>query len=69
MNVEQKITLALAHRGMSKFKAAATLGMSLRRFEQKLAAEAFTLAELEKLAQVLGAKLNIECWMGDGTRL
>lgn len=55
MTVKQKITLALAHRGMSKPEVAAALGMSLQRFEQKLTTEAFTLAELEKLAQALGA--------------
>ena len=69
MTVASKIILALAHRGMSKPEAAAVLGMSLRRFEGKLAAEAFTFAELERLAQAMGARLRIECQLEDGTRL
>lgn len=69
MTLEQKLTLALAHRRMSESEVAAAIGMSSPRFRRKMESGSFTLAELEKISQALGARFSLAYVFNDGTKI
>lgn len=56
MNLQTKINIALAHRGMSQAGLAREIGMTPSNFNQKLKRETFTQAEFEAIAKALNAR-------------
>lgn len=66
MTLEQKLTLALAHRGMTEAAVARAIGMSCATFHDKLKNASFTVSELERIAGALGARYAAEFDFGDG---
>lgn len=69
MTLEQRITLALAYRNLSKKDIAQALGMSRQNFHRKLKKGAFTISELERLCQLIGAHFSCSFDFPDSTRL
>lgn len=69
VSLEQKVEKALAHRHMSKSEVAAAIGMSRKTFQRKLKQGAFTVAELEKLSQAMGARFSMTYVFEDDTRI
>lgn len=69
MTLEQRITLALAYRNMTKKEAAQALGMSRQNFHRKLKKGAFTIGELERICQLIGARFSCSFDFPDSTRL
>lgn len=69
MTFKQKITMALAYRGMTKTAVARAIGMSRQCFYYKLNNARFTLNEMERIAEALGARYEVEFEMEDGTRV
>lgn len=68
MDMEQRIRTAAAYRGMSQTKLAAAIGMSLQNFNQKLKRGTFSEAELQKIAEALGATFVCVFEFPDGQR-
>ena len=56
MTMEQKISMALAYKGMSQASLARAMGTTPSNFNQKLKRGTFTVEELERIAECLGAK-------------
>ena len=69
MKMEQKIKMALAYKGMSQAKLAEAMEQTPSNLNQKLKRETFTVAELEKMAECLGAKYYFGFEFDDGTKI
>lgn len=59
MIFEQKIRMAIAHRGTTQAAVARAIGMSRQSFHRKLKKGTFTIAELEEIAHALGARFTM----------
>ena len=67
MTIAQKIKMALAYRNMSEAELARAVGTSPSAFNQRMKRERFTKAELEQIAEILGADFRLEFVFPDGT--
>ena len=69
MTMEQKISMALAYKGMSQAALAREMGTTPSNFNQKLKRGTFSVEEMEKMAVVLGAKYFFGFEFEDGTKV
>ena len=69
MTMEQKIGMALAYKGMSQAALACEMGTTPSNFNQKLKRGTFTVEELEKIGEALGAKYFFGYEFADGTKV
>ena len=69
MNVEQKIKMACAYKGISQRKLAEMLGDSPSNFNNKLKRNTFTAEDLEKIAAALGGVYVYGFEFPDGTKI
>ena len=69
MTMEQKVKMALAYKGISQAKLAQAMETTASNFNQKLKRESFTVEELEKMAECLGAKYFYGFEFEDGTKI
>lgn len=69
MTMEQKISMALAYKGMSQAALARELETTPSNFNQKLKRGTFTVEELENIAKALGATYFFGFEFEDGTKV
>lgn len=69
MTLEKKILMALVYRGMTQSEMAKQFGTSLANFNQRLKRGSFKTEELEKIAEILGAKYSYSFDFEDGTKI
>ena len=69
MDMEKKIKMALAYRGMRQAKLAEAMNTTASKFNQKLKRETFTVEELEKMAECLKAKYFYGFEFEDGMKI
>lgn len=69
MIVSQKINMAIAYKGISQATLARAIGMTPQNFNQKFKRETFTLEELTRIAEVLGAEYYFGFKFPDGTNI
>ena len=65
----QKISMAIAYKGISQAALAREIGMTPSNFNQKLKRETFTVEELEAIAVALGGVYNFSFDFPDGTKI
>ena len=69
MTMEQKISMALADKGISQAALAREMGTTPSNFNQKLKRGTFSVEEMEKMAAALGAKYFFGFEFEDGTKV
>lgn len=69
MIVSQKINMAIAYKGISQATLARAIGMTPQNFNQKFKRETFTLEELTRIAEALGAEYYFGFKFPDGTNI
>lgn len=69
MNLETKIKMAMTFKNISQSKLAELVGTSPQNFNKKLRRQTFSPEELEKIADVLGAKFQCYFEFEDGTKI
>lgn len=69
MTMEQKISMALAYKGISQAALAREMGTTPSNFNQKLKRGTFSVEEMEKMASALGAKYFFGFEFEDGTKV
>ena len=69
MTMEQKISMALAYKGISQAALAREMGTTPSNFNQKLKRGTFSVEEMEKMAAALGAKYFFGFKFEDGTKV
>lgn len=69
MTMEQKISMALAYKGISQASLAREMGTTPSNFNQKLKRGTFSVEEMEKMATALGAKYFFGFEFEDGTKV
>ncbi len=69
MTMEQKISMALAYKGMSQAALARAMETTPSNFNQKLKRGTFTVEEMEKIAAALGAEYFFGFKFEDGTQV
>lgn len=69
MTMEQKISMALAYKGISQAALAREIGTTPSNFNQKLKRGTFSIEEMEKIAVALGAKYFFGFEFEDGTKV
>lgn len=70
MTLEQKISMALAHKQTSQAALARMVGQTPSNFNQKMKRGTFTVEELEKIGEaLLGAKYFFGFEFEDGTKV
>ena len=69
LTMEQKISMALAYKGMSQAALARAMETTPSNFNQKLKRGTFTVEELEKMAECLGGKYFFGFEFEDGTKI
>ena len=69
MTLEQKISMALAYKGISQAALAREMGTTPSNFNQKLKRGTFSVEEMEKMAAALGAKYFFGFEFEDGTKV
>nr|DAV20173.1 MAG TPA: Cro/C1-type HTH DNA-binding domain protein [Caudoviricetes sp.] len=69
MNLETKIKMAMTFKNISQSKLAELVGTSPQNFNKKLKRQTFSPEELEKIADVLGAKFQCYFEFEDGTKI
>ncbi|MBE5772349.1 MAG: XRE family transcriptional regulator [Clostridiales bacterium] len=69
MTMEQKISMALAYKGISQAALAREMGNTPSNFNQKLKRGTFSVEEMEKMAAALGAKYFFGFEFEDGTKV
>ena len=69
MTLEQKILMALVYRKMTQTELANKLGMLISNFNQRLKRGSFKVDEIEKIAEILGAKFTYTFDFEDGTKI
>lgn len=67
MKMQQKISMAIACKGMSQAAVARAIGMTPSNFNQKYKRETFTVEELERIAAALDAEYVFLFKFNDGT--
>lgn len=69
MTLEQKISMALAYKQTSQAALARMVGQTPSNFNQKMKRGTFTVEELEKIGEALGAKYFFGFEFEDGTKV
>ena len=69
MTLEQKINMALAYKQISQAALARMLGQTPSNFNQKMKRGTFSVEELEKIGEALGAKYFFGFEFEDGTKV
>jgi len=69
MTMEQKISMALAYKGISQAALAREMGTTPSNFNQKLKRGTFSVEEMHKMATALGAKYFFGFEFEDGTKV
>lgn len=69
MTIEQKISMALAYKGMSQAALARAIETSPANLNQRMKRGSFTAEEMEKIADALGAKYFFGFEFEDGTKV
>jgi transcriptional regulator with XRE-family HTH domain len=69
MNIEQKINMAVAYKGISQAQLARDIGMTPQNFNRKIKRDTFTADELAAIASVLGAVYKNYFEFPDGTKI
>ena len=69
MTIEQKISMALAYKGMSQAALAREIGTSPANLNQRMKRGSFTAEEMEKIADALEASYYFGFEFGDGTKI
>lgn len=69
MNLETKIKMATAFKGISQSQLARTIGTTPQNFNQKLKRQTFTQEELHRIAEALGATYHCYFEFPDGTKI
>ena len=69
MTNSQKIKMALAYKNMSESELARQFGTSPQAFNQRMKTDKFSSADLEKIADILGAKYIAVFEFPDGTKI
>ena len=69
MTLEQKISMAQAHKQISQAALARMLGQTPSNFNQKMKRGTFSVEELEKIGEALGAKYFFGYEFEDGTKV
>lgn len=67
MTIEQKINMALSYKGISQAELARKICTTPSNLNQKIKRDTLTKAELEQIAEVLGAVWRAEFEFPDGT--
>ena len=69
MNIEQKIKMALAYKGISQAELARRIGQTPSNLNTKIKRETLTNDELEKIAIALGGSYVFGFEFPDGTKI
>lgn len=69
MTLEKKINMALVYYGISQAELARRLGTTPANFNIRLKRGTFKIEELEKIAEILGAKFTYTFDFEDGTKI
>ena len=69
MTIEQKISMALAYRGMSQAALAREIGTSPANLNQRMKTGKFSTEEMDKIAEVLEAEYYFGFQFKDGTKI
>lgn len=67
MDVVKKFEMALAYKGISKSELARQLGTSAPNITQKFRRGTFSIADCNKIAEILGAEFDFTIKFPDGT--
>jgi DNA-binding XRE family transcriptional regulator len=67
MNMEQRINMATAYKGISQASLARSIGMTPSNFNQKIKRDTFSQEELETIAAALGGVYKATFEFPDGT--
>ena len=69
MKISQKIKMSLAYKSMSESELARQFGVTPQAFNQRMRTDKFSSADLEKIADILGAKYIAVFEFPDGTKI
>ena len=69
MNMEQKIRMAIAYKNISLAELARRIGTTPQNLNSKLKRQTFTVEELEKIAESIGATYHFGFTFPDGTEI
>lgn len=69
MKSSQKIKMALAYKNMSESELARQFGITPQAFSQRLKRDKFSSADLDKIADILGAKWVTAFKFPDGAKV
>lgn len=69
MDIQMQIKMALTFTNRSEASLARDFGISPSAFNQRMKAGKFTKAELERIAEILGAKFEAKFVFDDGTEI
>lgn len=67
MTIEQKIAMALARENMSQADLAARLGTTRQNLNSRIKRNTLTKEDMERIAEIVGAKWVAEFRFDDGT--
>ena len=69
MDIATKIRLAAKYAGISEAELARRFGITPQNLSQRFKVDKFTTAEIEKMAEAMGAKFDYGFVFEDGTRI
>ena len=69
MNIEQKVNMALAYKGLSQAELARRTGMTPANFNKRLKVGKFSNEELQQIAKALGGNYVFAFEFPDGTKI
>ncbi len=69
MTISQKISMAMAYKGMSQAALARAVNTTPQNFNKKMKRETFTQEELERIAAALGGEYFFGFKFPDGTNI
>ncbi len=69
MKISQKISMAIAYKGISQAALARSIGMTPSNFNQKFKRETFSPEELETIAEAMGGTYEFNFVFPDGTKI
>lgn len=69
MNIEQKVNMALAYKGISQAELARRTGMTPANFNKRLKVGKFSNEELQQIAKALGGNYVFTFEFPDGTKI
>ncbi len=69
MNIEQKINMAIAYKGISQAELARKVNITPANFNKRLKVGKFSQEELERIAEALGGSYVFGFEFPDGTKI